>query len=167
MALKKICSIFVITLSLFTSSANADSCVTYYDNHNYAMALSQCQKEAQNHSTQARFVLGQLYENGYGVSQNLNKAISYYRLAVLQNDVDAQIALGKHHARLKNHLYSHIFFSLANENGSMRARSYKVKAEQNLTTQELAISQDFLDVVKNAISQQQQLNHLDPQYVMY
>ena len=68
--------------------------------------------------------------------------------------MDAQIALGRYHAKNKRYLQSHVFFSLADDNGSMRAQAYKTKAEQNLTTHELGLSNDFIDIVKSAIAEQ-------------
>lgn len=155
MVLKKYHTLFVCTLLFFSTNTIAKSCVSLFDNQHYTIALNQCKEEARHNSAHAQYILGRLYEGGLNVKQNLATAISYYRQAVLNNSVDAQIALGKYHTRQKNYLQSHIFFSLAIENGSMRALSYKQKAEQNLSTQEIIISQDYFDVVKSAIKQHQ------------
>ncbi|MBE6975145.1 MAG: toll/interleukin-1 receptor domain-containing protein [Ruminococcaceae bacterium] len=43
----------------------------------------------------AHFRLGELYEQGQGVSQNLRQAVHHYRLAAMKGDPDGQYCLGR------------------------------------------------------------------------
>jgi len=154
MFLKKQILVFPFTLLLSVSnSSNASSCTTLFEQQNYPSALETCMADAIHNLADANFVLGQLYENGLGIEKNLKTALSYYLKAAFNNDVEAQIALGKYHAKQKNYLQSHVFFTLAIDNGSLRAQRYRDKIEQNLSIQELNLSRNHLDIVKSAIDQ--------------
>ena len=61
------------------------------------------------------------------------------------------IALGKLQADNNMYLQSHIFFSLAVDNGSLQALHLKNSIANNLSHQDLILSRDFLEIVKNAI----------------
>ncbi|MCW8930745.1 MAG: hypothetical protein OQL19_10950 [Gammaproteobacteria bacterium] len=135
----------------------SESCTSLYEKGKFTQAFNKCSIDATNNSSNAHYILGQLYTNGLGVEKNINKGISYYRQAVLNNDVDSQIALGKFHVSNDNYLQSHIFFSLAIDNGSLNALSFKNEAEESLTAQELERSKAFLNIVKAAIEQQRKI----------
>ncbi len=146
-----------LTILLLSSSITvqaSESCTSLFEKGHYKPALKQCSVDAKHNSSKADYILGQLYIKGLGVQQNINKGLAHYRQAVLNNDVDSQIALGQYHAANKQYLQSHIFFSLAIDNGSLKALNLKSHASENLTDHELELSKDFLNLVKVAISQQ-------------
>ena len=152
---KMIKTIHLACFSLVLSFSNVmahqtESCSHSFEHKEYQSALKQCIRETQQNPS-ANFILGQIYEKGLGLERNINKAMSYYRAAVLTNNVDAQIALGKLQANNNNHLQSHIFFSLAVNNGSLYALRLKNSAEKDLSHQELSLSSQFFDIVKKAI----------------
>ena len=160
MSIKQIFSIplsllFAGTLVVGTVSQAqaAKSCTSLYEKQDYTAALQQCEFEAEHHALSANFMLGQMYINGQGVPQNTSKGIAYYRQAVLNNDVDSQIALGKYHAANHNYLQSHVFFSLAIDSGSL-VLNLKDKAASKLSAKELELSKGYLSLVKAAIAQQ-------------
>jgi len=132
----------------------AGSCTSLYEKHDFKSALEKCSVEAELNALNAHYILGQLYIKGLGTPKNVDKGISYYRQAVLNNDVDSQIALGKYHAENKNYLQSHMFFSLAIDNGSLSALKFKDNAAQNLSSNDLEVSKEYLNLVKHAIAQQ-------------
>ena len=152
--LTKYALLFPLLLISMTLQA-AGSCTSLYEKHEFKSALEKCSIEAEHNALNAHFILGQLYINGLGTPKNTNKGLSYYRQAVLNNnDVDSQIALGKYHAENKNHLLSHVYFSLAIDNGSLSALKFKDNAAKHLSSNELKVSKEYLSHVKRAIAQQ-------------
>ncbi len=144
------------TFLLLSSSATlqaSESCTSLFEKGHYESALKQCSNDTKHHSSTADYILGQLYINGLGVQKNIYKGLAHYRQAVLNNNVDSQIALGQYHAGNKNYLQSHVFFSLAIDNGSLQALNLKNNVSENLSEYELEASKDFLDLVKMAIIQ--------------
>ncbi|GEM_PF-2660066 len=144
--------IFCSSLLILTniSAHPLESCSHTFSHKDYSAALKQCTSESK-HNPAANFFLGQLYEKGLSVKRNTNKAMSYYRTAVLNNNVDAQIALAQLQTRNKHLLQGHIFFSLAVDNGSLQAFILKDKIASHLSAQDLLLSKGFVAVVKNAI----------------
>ena len=145
-------ALFIPLLISSTVIYASTSCANLYEKEEFKSAFDQCSIEAQQNNLNAHYILGQLYTHGFGTSKNINKGISHYRKAVLGNDVDAQIALGQFHADNKNFLQSHMFFTLAIDNGSLNALNFKDSAAKNLTSEDLELSKEFLSLVKNAIA---------------
>lgn len=129
----------------------SSSCEFLFEQQQYLSAAQKCQDEATLDSPYANFILGELYKNGLGVEKDISTAIAYYQKAAFNDDADAQIALGKYHAKMKNYLQSHLFYTLAVDNGSLRALRYRNKIEQNLSIKELNLSKNYVDIFKNAI----------------
>lgn len=153
MSVKKHALALLFSLLFSTTNIYASTCTTLFEQQDFPYIMQQCIEEASHNIAYSNLIPGYFYENELGEQLNINPSLSYYRKAVLNNDVDAQIALGKYHAKHKNYLQSHMFFTLAVENGSLRALRYRDKIEQNLTIQEMNFSKSYLDVVKSAIVQ--------------
>ncbi len=143
---------------IFASSFSyASDCSKLFNAQNYSAALQQCKSEAWQSSIRASFILGQMYEKGLGVKADPEIAVNYYRQAVLANDLDSQIALGLYHENNENYLLSHVYLTLAIDNGSLGASLEKDKVEQKLSKDELILSRDYVDLVKSAINQQRRI----------
>ncbi len=138
----------------FASSLSyaASSCTKLYNSKAYTEALTQCKEEAFHSNSQASFILGQMYENGLGVKTSSKKAVAYYQQAVLANNLDSQIALGLYHKKHQNYLLSHIYLTLAIENGSLGACLEQEKVEQKMSKDQLMLSSDYVNIVKSAIT---------------
>ncbi len=148
---------FPTFLALFSIQAQAtSSCSQLYEQKDFNAAVQQCTEDAKHNLPSADFILGNLYENGYGVEKNTNKALSFYRRALLNNNVDSQIALGKYHTKNKNYLPSYVYFSLAVSNGSLNALLLQDKIAKNLTAQEIEQSNELLELLNNAIANERQ-----------
>jgi TPR repeat protein len=147
-------SIITLIFTYSTVQAASTSCINLYEQQKFTLAFKTCSIEANHHSINAHYILGKLYMKGLGVKQQTNKALSYYRQAVLNNDVDSQLALGQYHSQNNNPLQSHIFFTLALDNGSLNALHYQDKIAKQLSPNELELSKDFLELIKNAIDHQ-------------
>ena len=66
----------------------------YYLDASYTMALEWLEKSADQKNDQAQLLLGFMHEKGFGVEQNLDKAIEYYTMSANQSNAEAQHRLG-------------------------------------------------------------------------
>ena len=66
-----------------------------YNDKKYKDAIPHLQKAADGDNPAAQRTLGQAYENGLGVTRNLDKARSLYQRASAQGDSDAKAALAR------------------------------------------------------------------------
>ena len=155
---KYLISIFSMGALIFASNFSyASDCSKLFNAQKYSSALQQCKSEARQSSAHASFILGQMYEKGLGVKADPEKAVNYYQQAVLANDLDSQIALGLYHENNEHYLLSHVYLTLAIDNGSLGACIEKDKVEQKLSKNELILSRDYVDLVKSAIHQQRRI----------
>ena len=78
------------------SSINADKIfaegMKFYAARNYQGALNRFSQAAISSHSGAQFMLGVMYENGYGVEKNLEDALNYYRSAAEKGHSSAQKA---------------------------------------------------------------------------
>ncbi len=98
-------------------------------------------------------LMGQIYEDGQkDVNKNQNKAESYYLIAALGNNIDAQLALGEFYLKKDKALQGYLFFSIAADNGDARALSLKNSIASHLTTEEMQLAPDFIYLIKQEIN---------------
>jgi TPR repeat protein len=71
-----------------------------YKSGDYATALREWTPLAKQGSASAQYSLGEMYENGWGVPQNFESAVKWYRLAAEQGHASAQYKLKKIKPRL-------------------------------------------------------------------
>jgi len=69
-----------------------------YRRKNYSRAFSLLRPEAERGEAQAQYLVGRLYEDGFGVEQNYGEAARWYRAAAEQGDPFAQHALSVFYA---------------------------------------------------------------------
>jgi TPR repeat protein len=69
-----------------------------YRRKNYTRAFSLLRPEAERGQARAQYLLGRLYEDGFGVEQNYGEAARWYRAAAEQGDPLAQHALSVFYA---------------------------------------------------------------------
>jgi hypothetical protein len=91
---------------------------TAYNSGDYATALLLWRPLAEQGNARAQNNLGVMYENGKGVSQNINEAVKWYRLAAEQGYAGAQNNLGLIYAigrggLQRDPLRAYMWFSLA------------------------------------------------------
>lgn len=65
---------------------------------NYSRAFSLLRPEAERGQPRAQYLVGRMYENGFGVEQNYGEAARWYRAAAEQGDPLAQHALSVFYA---------------------------------------------------------------------
>ena len=98
-------------------------------------------------------LMGQIYEDGQrDVNKNQNKAESYYLIAALGNNIDAQLALGEFYLKKDKALQGYLFFSIAADNGDARALALKNSIASHLTSKEMKLAPDFISLIKQEIN---------------
>lgn len=69
-----------------------------YQRKNYSRAFSLLRPEAERGQAKAQYLVGRMYEDGFGVEQNYGEAARWYRAAAEQGDPLAQHALSVFYA---------------------------------------------------------------------
>ena len=83
---------FFTSLSMLAYADNAKGEEAYAEG-DYAVALSEFTKAAENNDMNAQYNLGVMYEHGHGVKQSDLKAGEWYQLAADNGHPDAPTAL--------------------------------------------------------------------------
>jgi TPR repeat protein len=89
--------IFLVLAVMYSSVARADDLedgYKAYEKKDYATALKLWQPLAEEGIAKAKHYLGFMYQNGYGVEQDLEEAVKWYRKAARQGHGKAQYNLG-------------------------------------------------------------------------
>ncbi len=91
--------------------------VAAYNRGDYATALREYRKAAEQGVADAQFNLGLMYGNGHGVPQDYAKALQWYRKAAEQGDAEAQYNLGFMYDNglgvPQDYMQAHLWYNLA------------------------------------------------------
>lgn len=79
--------------SIFDKTLNY--CYEQFEDNNYVSAFSLCSTFSNSNNSKVHEILGYLYLNGLGTSKDLDKAINYYKLAVIEGSGEAAYVLGR------------------------------------------------------------------------
>ncbi len=94
-----------------------DEGVAAYKRGDYATALREYRKAAEQGVADAQFNLGLMYGNGHGVPQDYARAVKWYRKAADQGVADAQLMLGVMYGEgqgvPKDYAQAHMWLNLA------------------------------------------------------
>ena len=121
-------------------------------------ALQQLEDAANTGDTSLQFLLGQMYEGGLGVTQNLSKATVWYRKAVSNGDESSQINLGWMYADgrgvIKDEEEAKKLWSMAASQRNERAQSYLRRAHEPISVSDLHefVRGSTLNTIKDEIS---------------
>lgn len=96
LALKRVLTTIILVLSLAAPLAAGpfEDANSAYDRGDYATALRLLSALADKGDAAAQFLLGNMYNKGEGVPQNLAEGIKWYRKAADQDHTEAQTRLG-------------------------------------------------------------------------
>lgn len=72
----------------------------YYNDGDYSKAKECYEKSAFQNNSDAQCRLGEMYENGHGVTQDNDKAVFWYEKAVEHENADARVKLGNLYCKL-------------------------------------------------------------------
>ena len=131
--------ILLAVLLLFSQSAAQAECV-------YLSIPDECQAEAEKGNAIAQFILGFMYENGEGVSQDYKKAEKWYHKAAEQGDTDAQYNLGNFYNNdnlgvAHDYVMSHMWFNIAGVNGYQDAFTRRDSVAEKMTPSQIQEAQ--------------------------
>ena len=86
---------------LYTQLAVADFSQGFsaYEASSFQVALAEFRKSSRQGDARAQYMLGRMYQHGYGVVVNNGVAIDYYRMAAEQGHAKAQYTLGVIHQK--------------------------------------------------------------------
>ena len=130
--------ILLAVVMLFSFSGVQAECV-------YLSIPAECQAEAEKGNAIAQYILGFMYENGEGVSQDYRKAEKWYYKAAEQGIADAQYNLGKMYAdssgATQDYVMSHMWFSIAGENGDQDAFNKRDSVAEKMTPSQIQEAQ--------------------------
>jgi TPR repeat protein len=87
----------------------------------YDIALQHYREAAKKGSSQAYFMLGYMYEQGYGIDKNANEAIDCYKIAAEKGSIEAGINLANLFLYKRNHKEAVTWFEWAGEKGNKTA----------------------------------------------
>lgn len=103
---------------------------------NFATALSSLTLLSEQGMSEAQNLLGYMFENGQGVEKDLNKAVTFYRSAAIQNNRDAQYHLGRICLYvLYQYADAYTWLAAAEKNGHPHASALKRKADEFVSAQ--------------------------------
>ena len=124
---------------LFSFSGVQAECV-------YLSIPAECQAEAEKGNAIDQYILGFMYENGEGVSQDYKKAEKWYHKAAKQGDTDAQYNLGNFYNNdnlgvAHDYVMSHMWFNIAAVNGYQDAFEKRDSVAEKMTQSQIAEAQ--------------------------
>ena len=131
--------ILLAVVMLFSFSGVQAECV-------YLSIPAECQAEAEKGNAIAQFILGFMYENGEGVSQDYKKAEKWYHKAAEQGDTDAQYNLGELYDNdslgvTHDYVMSHMWFTIAGVSGYQDALNKRDSVAEKMSPSQIQEAQ--------------------------
>ena len=120
------------------------------DNGDYATAFKLIKPFAEQGDANAQYVLGSMYDNGYGVIENDKKAVKWYRLAADQGDASAQYNLGNMYRRgegvLQDNKKAHMWYNITRANGEKEYAADNIeRLTEGMTPADISEAQDMAE----------------------
>jgi TPR repeat protein len=139
--------LYTIILSfLFSSSVFADfqAGVDAYDAGDYATAYKEFKILAEQGNAEAQHMLGMMYYEGKGVTQDYKEAVKWYHLAAEQGDDAAQRELSFMYRYgngvIKDRVLAHMWINIAASNNE-DLKSLRDTVEGNMTSEQITEAQ--------------------------
>ena len=93
----------------------------------------------------AQLLLGTMYEEGRGVSQDYKRAAGWFTLAAEQGEADAQLLLstmyGLGHGVIRDYVYAHMWGNLAASNGNENGGKLRDFVAKRMTPADISTAQ--------------------------
>jgi TPR repeat protein len=112
--------------TLFTNAwglTNYERCVEAYLDKDFTNAYHFCKEEK---DPNAQYIIGEMYDNGFGVKEDHAEAAIWFRKAAEQGHSEAQFVIGRMYyygwGVKKDHAEAIIWFRKAAEKGHIRAK---------------------------------------------
>ena len=130
-----------------TAEADFQKGLDAYNREDYETALREFKPLAEQGLARAQGVLGAMYYDGKGVSQNDKTAVKWYRLSAEQGYAPAQFNLGLMYARgqgiSQNDVYAHMWLNISASRGYKRAAEVRGLAAKVMTPAQLEKAQEL------------------------
>ena len=154
--MKKLLLILVLVV-LCSSVARGDDLedgYKAYEKKDYATALELWQPLAEEGVAKAKHYLGFMYQNGYGVEQDVREAVKWYRKAARKGVDGAQTNLGLMydlgHGVIQDYVRAHMWNNLAAINGNDNGSNNRDSLAKEMTPTQISEAEDMArDCLKN------------------
>ena len=125
--------------------AGSHEAVAAYKRGDYATAEREFRVLARRGHASAQLVLGNMYYNGRGVSQDYKEAVKWYMKAAEQGIASAQSDLGLMYANgegvPQDYVQAHMWFNIAGANGVAGASESRDLVAKHMTPAQIAEAQ--------------------------
>ncbi len=130
--------------SFFASDNYFDGKVAF-DAKNYKKAVQLWSASAEQGYPEAQFLVGSMYNAGYGVPKDYEKAMHWFRKAAHQGDAQAQFGIGNLYGDglgvEKNYIIARMWFAISANGGNDRAEYNLKKVSQRMSADDIAKSE--------------------------
>ena len=132
------------TESFFASDNYFDGKIAF-DAKNYKKAIQLWSASAEQGHPEAQFLVGSMYNAGYGVTKNHEKAMDWFRKAAHKGDALAQFGIGNLYGDglgvEKDYVMARMWFAISANGGNDRAEYNLNKISQRMSADEIAKSE--------------------------
>ncbi len=132
------------TESFFASDNYFDGKIAF-DSKNYKKAIQLWSASAEQGHPEAQFLVGSMYNAGYGVTKNHEKAMEWFRKAAHKGDALAQFGIGNLYGDglgvEKDYVIARMWFAISVNGGNDRAEYNLNKISQRMSADEIAKSE--------------------------
>lgn len=104
----------------------------YYNEKNYNKAYVFAEEAVKKNNNNANYLLGMLYENGYDVEQNLDKAIKYYKLCNTLESYKRICAINKHQQQTKDNKIKTLLDKVYSDNQTILELKHRLNELENI-----------------------------------
>lgn len=132
--------------------------VNRVDDESLALAIEACETAAHNGDLQAQFEMGELYQRGDRVAQDIEQALGWFEKASIQGHPGAQYQLGLMHYQgegvTRNLPQAYIILKMAAVNGKDEAMDASDQIALQMNAQELDVATQVLGTLfRNYLAQ--------------
>jgi hypothetical protein len=128
-------------------SADIQASEDAYEAGDYEAAFILIKLLAEQGDPWAQYKIGQMYDEGKGVTQDYKEAVKWYRLAAEQGDTSAQYNLGNRYVKgqgvIKDIVISHMWFNISASNGHEDAKTNRDIVEKLMTSEQIIKAQEL------------------------
>ena len=141
--------LLILTIcSVESSLADIDSGIKSFYDEDYATALAEFSKLAEQGDSNAQYWLGLMHQSGSGVKQDYVAAKELFEKAAKQGELGAQMQLAElyllGHGVEQDNVRAHMWFSIAARHGMKFAEKNRDSVAQQMRASEIARSEELV-----------------------
>ena len=135
----------IFATSSYLYAADFQKGLEAYDTGDYDTALGEWSKLAEKGNATAQVIMGVMYYEGKGVSQDYTEAVKWFRKSTEQGNAKAQYNLGVAYAKgqgvIQDKVYSHMWFNISASTGDTNAMKERGIVAKKMTTADISKAQ--------------------------